>query len=69
VALASALPNGSGSSFLGGLGSIHHPFDLPGVMPLWEAFAVLSLLVSAVLLGLTTYFARSTPRWLSREAS
>jgi len=69
VALASALPNGSGSSFLGGLGLLHHPFDLPGVMPLWAAFAVLSLVVSAVLLGLTTYFARSTPRWLSREAS
>lgn len=69
VALASALPNSSGSSFLGDLGTIHNAFALPVTMHFWSAFTVLSVVVSAILLTLTTYGARSTPRWLGREAA
>ncbi|HLJ69042.1 MAG TPA: ABC transporter permease subunit [Chloroflexota bacterium] len=69
VALASALPNGSNSSFLGGLGMVHHAFGILGTLHLWAVYAICAVLISAALLALTTYFARHTPRWLVRDAA
>lgn len=69
VALASAMPNSNGTSFLGNIGTIHHAFLLPMTIHLWGAFAILSVVFSAVLLALTTLVARHTPRWLGRDAA
>ena len=54
---------------LGDLGTIHHAFLLPITIHLWGAFAIVSVLFSAVLLALTTLVARHTPRWLGRDAA
>lgn len=64
VALASALPNQNGGSFLGGLNSVHHALLLPWSMPLWEAFTFLVVVLSVVMVTVTTLLVRSSPRWL-----
>ncbi len=64
VALASALPNGRGQSFLGGLGVIHHAFRLPLTLQVWTAYSVLGIIASLMLFILATRFTRSTPRWV-----
>jgi ABC-2 type transport system permease protein len=64
VALASALPNQNGTSYLGGLNAVHHALLLPWSMPLWEAFTVLVVVLSGVMVAVTTLLVRSTPRWL-----
>jgi ABC-2 type transport system permease protein len=69
VALASAMPNSNGTSFLGNIGTIHHAFLLPMTIHIWGAFAILSVVFSAILLALTTLVARHTPRWLGRDAA
>jgi hypothetical protein len=58
VALLSALPNGTGSSLLGGLGKIYHAFGLPLQMPLWTAYSVLAGVLSFLLLLATTFLVR-----------
>jgi ABC-2 type transport system permease protein len=64
VALASALPNQNGRSYLGGLNTVHHALLLPWSMPLWEAFTILVVVLSMVMVAVTTLLVRSTPRWL-----
>ncbi len=64
VALLSALPSGTGGTLLGGIGIIHHAFGLHIKMPIWEAFTIVALVVSLLLLLLTTFLVRSAPRWL-----
>jgi ABC-2 type transport system permease protein len=66
AALASALPNGSSGTLLGGLGLIHHAFDLPPRLRLWEAYGILAVVISFVLLLATTLLVRYSPRWLNR---
>jgi ABC-type transport system involved in multi-copper enzyme maturation permease subunit len=58
VALLSVLPNGNGGTLLGDLGSIHHAFGLPLLLPLWVAFAALSVVVTALVLALATLLVR-----------
>ncbi|MBV9280851.1 MAG: hypothetical protein JOZ41_12280, partial [Chloroflexi bacterium] len=58
VALLSVLPNGNGSTLLGDIGSIHHAFGLPLLLPLWVAFAALSVAVTALVLALSTLLVR-----------
>jgi ABC-2 type transport system permease protein len=64
VALASALPNENGRSYLGGLNTVHHTLLLPWTLPLWGAFTVLAIVLSVVMVAVTTFLVRSTPRWL-----
>jgi ABC-2 type transport system permease protein len=64
VALASALPNETGRSYLGGLNTVHHAFLLPWTLPLWGTFTVLAIVLSVVMVAVTTFLVRSTPRWL-----
>lgn len=66
VALLSALPNGTGGTLLGGIGVIHHAFGLPFRIPVWEAFSIIAVIVSLLLLALTTLLVRAAPRWLRR---
>jgi ABC-2 type transport system permease protein len=65
VALASALPNQNGTSYLGGLNTVHHALLSPLALPLWETFSVLAVVLSVVMVAATTVLVRSTPRWLS----
>jgi ABC-type transport system involved in multi-copper enzyme maturation permease subunit len=51
LALLSALSNGSGGTLLGDAGAIHHAFGLPLQLPLWGAFAVLALILTAICLA------------------
>jgi ABC-2 type transport system permease protein len=66
VALASALPNSTGRSYLGGLEKVHHAFGLPIDMHLWAAYSWTALLLSAALLLFTTILVRTPPWWLRR---
>jgi ABC-2 type transport system permease protein len=68
VALASALPTSRGLSYLGHLGTINHAFGLLGTRPLWEAYSLLAVVISLVLIILTVLAARSTD-FLSRSAA
>jgi ABC-type transport system involved in multi-copper enzyme maturation permease subunit len=63
VALLSALPAEAGGTILGGLGSIDHAFGLPWQLPLWGAYAVLAVLISALLVGVTTAIVRPPSWW------
>jgi ABC-type transport system involved in multi-copper enzyme maturation permease subunit len=65
LGLLSALPNGSGGTILGGLGTIHHAYGLHLTLPLWEAFCIVGVALSVVLLLLTTLLIRGAPRWLA----
>jgi ABC-type multidrug transport system permease subunit len=58
VGLLSALPAGGDGTMLGDLGTIHHAFGLPLVLQMWVAFLVLTLVIAAVLLGLSTALMR-----------
>jgi ABC-2 type transport system permease protein len=49
MALLSTLPAESGGSLLGGLGTIHHAFGLPGQLPLWGAYIILTGVISLAL--------------------
>jgi ABC-2 type transport system permease protein len=64
VALASALPNQNGGSYLGGLNTVHRALLLPWSMPLWEAFTFLVVVLSVATVAATTLLVRSAPRWL-----
>jgi ABC-2 type transport system permease protein len=64
VALASALPNQNGGSYLGGLNTVRHALLLPWSMPLWEVFTVLAVVLSVLMVAVTTLLVRSAPRWL-----
>ena len=64
AALASALPDTGGGSFLGGLNPIHHAFGLHFTLDLWAAYALLATAVSILLIALTTLLVRAAPRWL-----
>ncbi|HZU11307.1 MAG TPA: ABC transporter permease subunit [Chloroflexota bacterium] len=69
IALLSALPNTTGGTVLDGIGQIHHAFGLHVTMPLWGAFCLLAILISAVLFLLTAALVRSSPRWLRTEGT
>ena len=69
IALSSALPNPNGGRYLGGLNWVHHFLLVLGTVPIWEAFAIVSAIISGVLVGLATFFARSRVRWLTRGTS
>lgn len=64
VALTSALPSQTGGSYLGNLNTVHNVLRLPLTLPLWETFALLVLLLCALVLAVTTILVRSSPRWL-----
>lgn len=69
LALANALP-GNGSAWnLGKLGEIHHAFGLFGTIQWWQAYAILSVVISIVLIAATTYLAGSRIRWLAGGAA
>jgi ABC-2 type transport system permease protein len=69
VALLSALPTSNGQPVLSnGLSRIHHAFGLPLTMPLWEAFTILTVVLTVLLLAASTLLVRYSPGWLSREA-
>jgi ABC-type transport system involved in multi-copper enzyme maturation permease subunit len=68
VGLASALPDGNGKSYLGGLNAVHHAFLLPLTLPLWEVYALLVVALSILLIVATTVLVRSTPSWLRAAA-
>jgi hypothetical protein len=46
VALLSALPDGTGGTLLGSLGTVNHAFGLPWQLPLWGAYALLTVVLS-----------------------
>jgi ABC-2 type transport system permease protein len=61
VALLSALPDGNNGTLLGDLGSVHHAFGLPLLLPIWLAFVVVTLVLAIALGGLSTLLVRSGP--------
>jgi ABC-type transport system involved in multi-copper enzyme maturation permease subunit len=63
VALMSAVPAEAGGTILGGLGTIDHAFGLPWQLPLWAAFGVLSLVLSALLVLVTAVIIRPPSWW------
>lgn len=70
VALLSALPDGNGGTALGTLGTVDHAFGLPWRLPLWGTFAVLTLVVTTLLLIASALLIRSgaggaEPGWTS----
>jgi ABC-type transport system involved in multi-copper enzyme maturation permease subunit len=68
IALLSALPTGNGDSVLSSdLSTIHHAFGFPLTVPLWEAFTVLTVGVTVLLLIASTLLVRRAPGWLSSE--
>jgi ABC-type transport system involved in multi-copper enzyme maturation permease subunit len=58
VAVASALPAGSGGSMLGGLDHVRHAFGLPLELPVWAAYCIIVLLLSVFLVSLTSLSVR-----------
>ena len=70
VALLSALPDGTGSTPLGDLGTVNHAFGLPWQLPLWGAYAIIMGILSLALAGATGALVRRSRglRALSRPA-
>jgi ABC-2 type transport system permease protein len=66
VALLSALPDESGGTLLGGLGTVHHVFGLPWKLPLWGIYTVLAGVFSLMLVLVTTRLVRPVARFKSR---
>lgn len=54
IALISVLPTGHGGTILGDLGTVHHAFGLPWLLPLWGAFGLCAVVFSAALLVLAS---------------
>ena len=57
IAVLSAVPSDSGGTLLGGLGKIHHAFGLPWTLRLWQAYSLIGVIISAVLVLATTRLA------------
>jgi ABC-2 type transport system permease protein len=69
IAMVSALPNPNGGSYLRHFDLVHHAFGIFGTMPMWEAYSILTPVVSFGLIVLAGRVARSRVRWLARAAS
>jgi ABC-type transport system involved in multi-copper enzyme maturation permease subunit len=69
IGLYSALPNPSGGYYLSNLDWVHHSFIFFGTIPEWEAYSIVTFVISCCLIGLASFFARSRTRWLSRGAA
>lgn len=63
VALLSALPDGSGSTLLGDVGTINHAFGLPWKLPWWGAYSILAGALSLLLVVATTRLVRPAIRF------
>jgi ABC-type transport system involved in multi-copper enzyme maturation permease subunit len=69
AALLSVLPDGHDGTLLGNLGSIHHAFGLPLRLPLWQAFGLLTLAITVLLLAVSSFLLRAGSRRLNSAAS
>jgi ABC-type transport system involved in multi-copper enzyme maturation permease subunit len=63
VALLSALPAEGGGTILTGLGTIDHAFGLPWQLPLWGAYGILAVILSAVLVLIAAAIIRPPSWW------